>query len=127
MPRKRTLEEAAYELPIFNPESYPGKKEGPRNRAVAYSKKLVHVIPVIVLLSFSLLWCLSTPVKAKIRDGKIVSITPIQVSSMNDTKADQYSYPDIGHVELKAQFIHLSNTTAAMIPTGEVEEGPLVP
>ncbi|KAK9154174.1 hypothetical protein Sjap_001654 [Stephania japonica] len=127
MPRKRTSEEAAHELPIFHPESHPGKKEGPRNRAAAYSKKLVHLIPLVVLLSFFLLCCLSSPVKVKIQDGKIVLITAIPVSSMNDTKADQYSYLDIEHVELKAQFIHLSNATAAMISVGEVEEGPLLP
>ncbi|KAG2673655.1 hypothetical protein I3843_13G089600 [Carya illinoinensis] len=73
-------------LPLYNPGS--PKRETPRSRT-RVAEKWIHVIPVIVLLCFFILWWFSYTVNITFKDGKITSIHRIERSApVNDTQID---------------------------------------
>ncbi|XVF46423.1 hypothetical protein PTKIN_Ptkin03bG0025400 [Pterospermum kingtungense] len=80
--------------PSHLPISVPAGNSGARRDKGASSKsrvvlplgdKWIHAIPVIVLLCFFILWCLSRPVNVEIKDGRIVAVhfvdTPLPVNN----------------------------------------------
>ncbi|KAG8655320.1 uncharacterized protein LOC110612720 isoform X2 [Manihot esculenta] len=48
-------------------------------RARLASEKLVHLIPVVLLLCLFILWWFSYPVNLIIKDGKIVEVQPVEM------------------------------------------------
>ncbi|XP_022729222.1 uncharacterized protein LOC111284663 [Durio zibethinus] len=63
-------------LPVSVPWGNDAKKErgGFQSRVFPLAERWIHVIPVIVLLCFFILWWLSCPVNVEIKDGRIVAI-----------------------------------------------------
>ncbi|KAF2300467.1 hypothetical protein P3X46_000273 [Hevea brasiliensis] len=73
-PRSLRVDISGGQLPLYFRSSNPFRrdyKETLRSRLAA--EKLVHVIPVIVLLCLFTLWWFSYPVNLVIKDGKIVA------------------------------------------------------
>ncbi|KAI3801433.1 hypothetical protein L1987_29538 [Smallanthus sonchifolius] len=71
--RKRSMSAADItgDLPIYNPASAAGRREiqtWSSTSAIKY--RLIHLIPLVVMLCFFILWCFSTPVDLETNDGR---------------------------------------------------------
>ncbi|XVF05617.1 hypothetical protein REPUB_Repub05bG0188100 [Reevesia pubescens] len=70
-------------LPVSIPAGNIAKKErgASRSRVLLFplAERWIHAVPVIVLLSFFILWWLSRPVNVEIKDGRIVAIHHIDM------------------------------------------------
>ncbi|MFS7934398.1 hypothetical protein Hanom_Chr05g00391141 [Helianthus anomalus] len=67
--RKRSMSAADItgDLPIYNPASAVGRRESSTS---AMKYKLIHLIPLVVMLCFFILWCFSSPVDLETKDGR---------------------------------------------------------
>ncbi|KAL1817151.1 hypothetical protein DCAR_0521570 [Daucus carota subsp. sativus] len=53
------------------------------------SLKLIHILPLIVLLCLFILWYFSYPVNLEIKDGRLTRIKPVVMSrSLNESRVD---------------------------------------
>ncbi|KAK6246965.1 hypothetical protein QUC31_018530 [Theobroma cacao] len=69
-------------LPVSLPQGKVAKKErgASKSRVFPLAEKWTHAIPVVVLLSFFILWWFSRPaVTVEIKDGRIVAIHPVEM------------------------------------------------
>ncbi|CAH1432381.1 unnamed protein product [Lactuca virosa] len=71
--RKRSMSatDITGELPIYNPASTIGRRESQSwsTRSVVKYKR-IHLIPLVVMLCFFILWCFSTSVELETKDGR---------------------------------------------------------
>ncbi|KAI3782394.1 hypothetical protein L2E82_12439 [Cichorium intybus] len=71
--RKRSMSatDVAGELPIFNPASAIGRRESQSwsTRSVVKYRR-IHLIPLVVMLCFFILWIFSSPVDLETKDGR---------------------------------------------------------
>ncbi|KVI12013.1 hypothetical protein Ccrd_009576 [Cynara cardunculus var. scolymus] len=67
--RKRSMSatDLTGELPIYNPASAIGRNWSSRS-VVKYNR--IHLVPLVVMLCFFILWCFSSPVEMETKDGK---------------------------------------------------------
>ncbi|XP_076940303.1 uncharacterized protein LOC143609434 [Bidens hawaiensis] len=73
--RKRSMSAADLtggDLPIFNPASAAGRRESSTSSEVTY--KLIHLIPLVVMACFFILWCFSSPVDMETKDGRTIFV-----------------------------------------------------
>ncbi|KAI3772427.1 hypothetical protein L6452_03613 [Arctium lappa] len=66
--RKRSMSatDLTGELPIYNPASAIGRNWSSRS-VVKYNR--IHLVPLVVMLCFFILWCFSSPVELETKDG----------------------------------------------------------
>ncbi|KAK1398506.1 hypothetical protein POM88_008369 [Heracleum sosnowskyi] len=58
-------------------------------KTASLSIKLIHILPLIVLLCLFVLWYFSYPVNLEIKDGRLTKINRIEMSrSLNETRVD---------------------------------------
>ncbi|KAL8191662.1 hypothetical protein R6Q57_028393 [Mikania cordata] len=79
------------DLPIYNPASAAGQKESQSWRSRSeMSYKLIHLIPVVVIVCFFILWCFSSPVDLETKDGRttLVPRTKNKKSLQRNESAD---------------------------------------
>ncbi|KAG8387751.1 hypothetical protein BUALT_Bualt02G0053900 [Buddleja alternifolia] len=86
-------------LPLYNRISGDGNREIPSSRR---AEKLVHLIPVVLLLCLFILWWFSYPVELEIRDGRITAV--YQVITQN------------------IPFLHLTNLATVSAPYPIISE-----
>ncbi|KAL9413010.1 hypothetical protein AB3S75_041642 [Citrus x aurantiifolia] len=83
------MDNAIY-LPIFRRPSNPCRSKGeipvsqPRSSSPS-AHKWIHAVPVIIFLSFFILWHFSNPVSLVIKDGRIAEIHPVEIHHLNDS------------------------------------------
>ncbi|XP_048324331.2 uncharacterized protein LOC125420916 [Ziziphus jujuba] len=65
----------ALDLPVYDMRFDIEKREISQSR----SKKLIHAVPLLLFLCFFILWWFSYPVNLVIKDGRIMSIQPIEM------------------------------------------------
>ncbi|XP_031251559.1 uncharacterized protein LOC116109488 [Pistacia vera] len=81
------MDDSSY-LPLYFRRSGPrqSRSETPVSQLRSSSPspyKLVHIIPLIVLMSFFILWWFSRPVNLVVKDGRIEEIHPTGTLSLN--------------------------------------------
>ncbi|KAL2470418.1 Protein kinase superfamily protein [Abeliophyllum distichum] len=78
--------EGSQVLPLYNRRSGNARREISASRL---SQKLIHLIPVLVLLCLFILWWFCYPVILEIKNGRIIAIHSIDTPwSLNETQVD---------------------------------------
>ncbi|KAL4570964.1 hypothetical protein LXL04_017713 [Taraxacum kok-saghyz] len=89
--RSMSATDMAGELPIYNPASAIGRRESQSWSARSVLKyKRIHLIPLVVMLCFFILWCFSSPVELETKDGPphFVPITKKPKQENEETDVD---------------------------------------
>ncbi|XP_071719808.1 uncharacterized protein [Rutidosis leptorrhynchoides] len=70
-----SVTDIAGELPIYNPDSAVGRRESQNLISkAAMNYKLIHLIPLVVIFCFFILWCFSYPVELETKDGRTIFV-----------------------------------------------------
>ncbi|KAK2380401.1 hypothetical protein P8452_36650 [Trifolium repens] len=70
-------------LPLYHHRTVAGRREVSRSRSPPVDK-MIHAIPMLVLLCIFTLWWFSFPVDVEIKDGTITTIRPFDTPISND-------------------------------------------
>ncbi|PWA81831.1 hypothetical protein CTI12_AA183420 [Artemisia annua] len=120
--RKRSISDLSGGLPIFNPASGGGRRDNNNNQGWSsrsvMNYRLIHLIPVVVMLCFFILWCFSTPVELETKDG-VTRFVPI--SDKKPQEENEATDVDLTVLALESQpddFMSLSDGPDAPLDLG---------
>ncbi|CAI8616502.1 unnamed protein product [Vicia faba] len=82
--RRRTADDDSLDvLPVYHVRTVTGRRDVSRPRSPP-ADKMIHAIPLLVLLCLFTLWWFSFPVDLEVKDGRITTIRQMDIPISND-------------------------------------------